>query len=264
MTPERASVVGLLKSEMLERQNRNSAYSLRAFARDLDTSPAILSLVLQGKRAVTSEKAIRWSDKLKLNNEKRHDLLKAVTLDLQTRLDPTLRRSRQIDERLEYLQIQIDQFSLISDWWHFGLLNLVKLKNTKHNPIWMAKKLGINETECNEALERLVRMGLMKFEEKKWIRTAKPIETSSDIPSVAIQSFHRQNIRRAIESIENVNVNDRDITSIMVATTKSKVEEAKKRIRLFRKELAEFLSDVEADEVYSLNIQLFPQTKAEK
>jgi hypothetical protein len=49
----------------------------------------------------------------------------------------------------------------------------------------------------------------------------------------------------------------------MVTTSQEKMEEAKRRIRLFRKELAAFLEEGEGTEVYSLNIQLFPQTREE-
>jgi uncharacterized protein (TIGR02147 family) len=260
MTPERALVVDLLKTEMVQRQERNSAYSLRAFARDLGTSAAVLSMVLQGKRAVTTEKAISWADRLKFPTDKRQQLLRAVTEDLQGRLDPTLRRTRALEEQMSYVQIQMDQFSIISDWWHFGLLNLAKLKNFHSDISWMCSRLGITHEECTEALERLQRLGLMDCQKGQWTRTARPLETPTDVPSEVIRSFHRQNIRRALTSIDDVDVEDRDITSIMIPTDKAKLAEAKKRIRLFRKEMAAFLGEGEGDEVYSLNIQLFPQT----
>lgn len=260
MTPERALVVDLLKTEMVQRQQRNTAYSLRAFARDLGTSAAVLSMVLQGKRSVTSEKAIAWADRLKFPSEKRQQLLKAVTEDLNGRLDPTIRRTRAMEEKMAYMQLQMDQFAIISDWWHFGLMNLVKLKNFQSDLAWMSERLGIKEADCSEALDRLQRMGLMECANGKWTRTARPLETPTDLPSEAIRSFHRQNIRRALSSIDDVSIEERDITSIMITTDKAKLVEAKKRIRLFRKELAAFLGESEGDEVYSLNIQLFPQT----
>ena len=260
MTPERNEVVGILKTEMILRQQRNPSYSLRAFARDLATSPAALSLVLQGKRAVTTEKAIAWADSLKLTTDKRQTLLSAVTRDLEVRLDPIARKTRSLEERMVYMRLKHDEFAPISDWWHFGLMNLVKLKNFENDIKWMSSKLGITSEQCTEALERLARLKLMEQVAGQWVRTSRSIETSSDLPSEAIKSFHRQNIRRALKTIDEVEVQDRDISSIIVATNKEKLAEAKKRIRLFRKELAEYLSSDDGDEVYSLNIQLFPQT----
>jgi hypothetical protein len=42
-----------LKSELEERMEKNSSYSLRAFARDLTVSPQMLSLVLNGKKTTS-------------------------------------------------------------------------------------------------------------------------------------------------------------------------------------------------------------------
>ena len=263
MTPERTRVVELLQSELLQRQQRNSAYSLRAFARDLKLAPATMSLILQGKRAVTEKKVLSWSQDAGFSCDYKQQLLQAVEQDLSVRIDPTLRRTRDLEEKMQYLQLRHDQFALISDWWHFGLLNLVKLKSTQHEPGWMAQRLGISVSDCEEALERLVRLKLMERIGEQWVRTARSIETASDLPSEAIRSYHRQNIRRALDAIESVDINKRDLSSIMVTTSPEKLEEAKRRIRLFRKELAVFLEEGEGVEVYSLNIQLFPQTREE-
>lgn len=262
MTPERLEVVSFLRAEMVQRQERNPSYSLRAFARDLSTSPAILSLVLQGKRALTTDKAIGWADGLRLSQESRNKFLKAVTRDQEVRHDPTQRKTRALEEKMAYVRLQHDEFALISDWWHFGLMNLPKLKDYQSDVRWMAKKLGISEEQCAEALLRLERLGLMSKSNGRWERTDRPVETTSDLPSEAIRSFHRQNIRRALASIDEVAVDERDISSIMMTVKKANLPEAKRRIRLFRKELAAFLGEPEGDEVYSLNMQLFPQTSS--
>lgn len=262
MTPERNEVVSFLKNEIFLRQQRNSSYSLRAFARDLETSPAVMSLVLQGKRAVTKEKAIAWADSMKFSLEQKNKFLAAVTLDHEARIDPIQRRTRAIEEKMAYMQLKHDEFALISDWWHFGIMNLPKLKDYVSDSTWMAKKLGISTEQCSEALLRLERLGLMEKKDGDWRRTLNSVEVASDLPSEAIRSFHRQNIRRALSSVDEVDIEARDISSIMVTCDKSKLVEAKKRIRLFRKELAAFLgSEPKGEEVYSLNIQLFPQTK---
>lgn len=261
MTPERQRVVTLLKAEIERRQERNAAYSLRALARDAGLSPAVLSLVMNGKRALTLEKAMAIADKLKLTADIRQALFQAVSEDHDIRVDPTKRRTRAMEDKMAYMQLRMDQFTVIGDWWHFALLNLAKLRGFRSDVSWMAEKLAIDPSVCGEALERLRRLGLMELKNGEWKRTARPLETPTDIPSQAIRNFHRQTIARAVESMEESPLDERDITSIMLVTDKAKLEEAKRRIRLFRKELAEFLDAEGGDEVYSLNIQLFPQTR---
>ena len=48
----------------------------------------------------------------------------------------------------EYQQLQMDTFRVISDWYHFGILELTYLKSFKSDPRWIAKALGITEIEA--------------------------------------------------------------------------------------------------------------------
>jgi len=262
MSPERQRVVELLKGEFELRQKRNTSYSLRAFARDLKTSPAILSMVFTGKRPVTLEKAVVWADSLRLSANTRQNLLQAVSVEQGLRADPVRRRARSLDEKLAYRELAADEFALISDWWHLGLLNLTKLKNFRTDIDWMAERLGISAEECTQAVERLERLGLLERTKNGLKRTARPLQTKSEVPSEAIRNFHRQNIKRAMNALDELPLAERDVSSIMVTGDRDRMEEAKRRIQLFRKELAAFMAEgAEGDEVYSLNIQLFPQTR---
>lgn len=51
-----------LEKELRRRKAQNTRYSLRAFARDLDISPALLSMVINGHRRVT-KRLIRKIDR---------------------------------------------------------------------------------------------------------------------------------------------------------------------------------------------------------
>ncbi len=46
-----------------------------------------------------------------------------------------------------------DQFHLISDWWYFGLLNLIKMRGFKSHFGWMAKRLGLSVQIVRDAWE---------------------------------------------------------------------------------------------------------------
>lgn len=242
-----------------ESKTRNPSYSLRALARDLGVSPTGMSLILNKKRPVTIDNAIKWACILKLSAEKKQLFLEAVTRDSEQRLNPNNRKSTQLEEKIQYMQLTLDQFSMISDWYHLAILNLVGLKTFEHNQKWICSQLGISKTQCSEAIERLIRLELLEIKDKKFIRTPNNINTPSNLPSEAIKNFHRQNIQRAISSIDDTEVDERDITSIMMPIDKTKLAEAKKMITNFRRELSIFLKEEQGDQVYSLNIQLFPQ-----
>ncbi len=261
-TKPKDKIITIVKNEWDKRKERNASYSLRALARDLGTSPTSLSLFFKGNRPLTLDNALDWASKLSLDTDTRKSFLEAITLENHLRLDPTEKQAKKLEDKLQYVQLKLDQFAIISDWHHLGILNLSLLSRFKSNKKWISKELGISLKQCNEAIDRLVRLGLMEEVDGNFVRTVQNLETPSDIPSLAIRNFHRQNINRALDSIDETDIEERDITSIMMPLDKEKLEEAKKRIRNFRKELSSFLKDgSKGERVYSLNIQLFPQDR---
>jgi uncharacterized protein (TIGR02147 family) len=262
MSPWQENYIQILTDVWNEKKKINSSFSMRSFARFIDCSPSVLSLILNGKRTLTTAKAMDFSQKLRLSPLRNDEFMKAVTKDEYYRLNETERKSRSLKEELDYEKIQLDQFKVINDWYHFGILNLCLLENFTNSNSWIADSLGITMIEAGEAINRLTRLGLLKEENGSLIRTEKSLEASSEIPSSAIRSFHKQNIKRAEASIEEVEIDRRDISSIMMPVDRTKLKEAKKMIRNFRLELSSFLKSGEnKDQVYSLNIQLFPQSR---
>lgn len=247
-----------------QRRERNPRYSLRSFARDLHLAPGTLSLLLKGKRPLTLEKAQEIVAHLKLEGEEKVAFLKKVEDEQVQRRTASIAGLKRIQEKYKFQRIQGDQLKLIKNWYHLGILNIVKLPNFKNDPQWIAKMLGVSESKIRTGLTRLKRLGLIEEKEGSLVRTENPLETPTDIPSRYIRSFHKSVIERSLESLERDDVKERDMSSIMFCGDTKKLEEAKRRIRIFRKELAAFLEEGEGDRVYSLNIQLFPQTIKEE
>ena len=82
--------IGLfLRLELELRSQRNQAYSLRAFARDLDISPGFLSQLISGSRKSSPEKIDFLSRKLQLNGSRKMLFDKIAKLEriLHVKLD---------------------------------------------------------------------------------------------------------------------------------------------------------------------------------
>lgn len=93
------------------------------------------------------------------------------------------------------------------------------------------------------------------------LKVSDAFETTSDIPSAALRRSHRQTLEQAIESLEEVRIELRDITSITMAIDPARIGEAKTAIRRFRRDMAALLEDGRRTEVYNLNVQLVPVTR---
>ena len=241
----------LLLQELAKRQTRNSAYSLRAFARDLSLGVTTLSDVLADKRNLSKTSLAQVMKCLSVSPLERDSLWSEHKHISQ--------RNQDVEERL---LIDEDTFRLIADWHYLAILNIAKIKNNRATqPVWIAKRLGIKEAEATEALERLFRLGLVVRKKQELIRTVKPLTTTSDIPSAAIRKHHSQNLRLAEHSLHHDSVLDREIGSVTMAVNTKNLPLAKKLLLNTRKKIASLLEQGQVSEVYTLAFQLFPLTK---
>jgi uncharacterized protein (TIGR02147 family) len=86
---------------------------------------------------------------------------------------------------------------------------------------------------------------------------------NAKVPSTAIRKYHRDNLVKAAEALEEVPVELRDFSSITMATCSEKVGQARELIRKFREELSDLMESGDRETVYTLAVQLFPVCKQE-
>ena len=253
-----------LKAELAKRGQLNPKYSLRAYAQQLKISPGQLSRVLQGKKRMSHEKALEISSVLKLKGNKREYFCNLVQLD--TTKNPVAReyieaKLKDVYPSKNFYLLETDIFKLVSDWYHYAILELMECKDFKPSSRWMARRLGISKAEAELAIERLERLKLFVFEGKKWKKIHNSYLTSTDVPNAAFRKFHKQTLEKALDSIEAQDVQERHLSSVTCAIDPSRLPEAQQLIRKFRCAMEKFLSEGEKSEVYQLAIQLFRVTK---
>src|SRR5262245_19891132 len=105
-----------LAQELKVRQARNSRYSLRSFARDLNVSVTALSDVLSGKRSFSHKNAEKVIQKLGWS-----------PVQSQIFLADLAHSERPTPQKIAEMQLQDDQFHFISEWYYFVILNLAKI-----------------------------------------------------------------------------------------------------------------------------------------
>jgi uncharacterized protein (TIGR02147 family) len=247
-------VQNILLAELKSRQGRNPSYSLRSFAKGLGVSPGYLSALISGKKKLTIRQATHLSAALDLSPSAKRQLLFSIAPHL----------SEEVELESRDLQIlQEDEFTLLSEWYHFAILNLAKINKASSNPKQLAKRLGISDIQAIDAIRRLERLGYIKLTKGKINRLAKPLRTTTDVPSTAIRKYHKQNLDLAKEKIDSIPLEKREFSSITMCTSLSKLSRAKKMINEFKERLCGELEAGSQEEVYTLAIQLFPITNME-
>lgn len=247
-----------LLEDYSRRRDRNSAYSLRAFARDLSVSKTALSDVLAGKRDFSKKAAAKVAEALAWSPKRRALMLSEINrVTIPAALTDSIERS-------EFLQLQEDQFKLISDWYHIALLNIARLKRQSAEPAWLARRLAITELEVRGALEVLTRLGLLEIKRGKLVRTGTPVKAGGDEPSTWIRKYHRQNLKLAEAALDNEPMSRRTLQALSFPMSSKSLAQAERRLVAFKHEMAELFESADADDVYTISIQLFPVTRGDK
>jgi len=245
------TIKSFLMQELAKRQMRNSAYSLRAFARDLGIGVTTLSDVLADKRSLSKTNLEKVSLKLMLSPVELEQVWQEYKQNYQKNLE--------VDERT---LVDEDTFRLIGDWKHLAILNLAKIpSNQAGKPSWIAKRLGTSVEEASVTLERLLRLKLVKKNESKLIRTSKLISTTNNIPSMAIRKYHAENLWLAEKSLHNDDVNCRKFIATTLAINPENIPRATELMIKTRKKIEAMLEEGPVSEVYTVSFQMFPLTK---
>ncbi len=88
------------------------------------------------------------------------------------------------------------------------------------------------------------------------------ITTGNEVRSLAVQSFHQQNLFLAGQSIETVAAADREISCLILGLSSSGIQKIKAEIQKFQEKLMEIAgSEKNVERVYHCNFQFFPTSE---
>lgn len=255
-----ANFATFLNSELARRQSTNTSYSLRAFARDLNIEPSLLSKILRKKIPIT----LKMLERL------------APSAGLQEPALASYRDYVKSSEGMKHLdglqdiQIRHEEFKLIQDWYHITIVELTLLADFEPSSAWIARKLGISEEEASMAVERLISLGFLeRTEDGKFKKSAKGSPglriVSDDYPSyiTALRHAIHQFGDKAMAALHEIPSAQRTNAALTVAIDSSLVTEAKKKIMNYTRSLVDELEKKSKikNHVYELMISFFPLTK---
>lgn len=250
--------IEMLKQEFLDRKQRRSQYSERAFARDLELSSGFISLLFNRKRSLSPRtglkivKKLRWSE---LKTERFLDSVQKAQFFTQKKND-VQKKEREI---IPDYEVEMDRFRLISNTHHFSILELIQTRKIK-SVDQIIKKLKLQKTECEVVLSRLIRLNLIQFDGKCYT-CAKSNRRINGAPSEAIRQYHHQVLELAIDSIESQSFEQRDLKSLTLSLDPQKIKQAKKTLSKFFTDFNKKFGNQENGEIYQLNMQLFSHFK---
>lgn len=254
----------ILKIHFKRKQEQNSAYSLRALARDLGVSPSFVSSLFQGKKKISKKIFFKLTASLEMDEYAVASLQQALNKEASP-FASTLGIATE-SSTVKFKPIGKKRaMTLLHKWYYIAVLDLITCKNAKSEISWISRKLGLLSSEVEEALEVLSKLELIKKHNEKWVK----VVTKLRIPTVHSQSeirdFHRQMIEKALMELkfkhQQADFDRRLINGITLAINPQKIKKARQRINEALHEIAEELMDDDSTELYQINLQLFPLSK---
>ena len=163
--------------------------------------------------------------------------------------------------------LEREKFNFLSKWYVVAIYVLIDIREFDPDPYWISKRLGgkITSSQAKEALEDLLKLGMIHIDiHGHYSQIAGSVTVQDDTKSIAVFDYHKSMIRLASEALRLKNQSTREMNGATIAIPRDKLPELKERIRAFRKEINRLASSFEnPDDVYQLNIQLFPLTESE-
>jgi len=248
-----------LREELVRRLERNPRYSMRAFASLLRINVGTLSGLISGKRTLTMKGAVHLCGRLGISPNDRAKILQ--TLASKTSKASKLVLRGEVPKRVE---LEEETFRLISDWYHYAILQVVRTKGYLENPKakgveWISRQLNITKLEAKLAIDRLIKLNLLADSGGVLSRTEERVTTANKgATSAALKKLQRQVREKAIYSLEHDPVERRSMTSVTVAINPKKIEQAKLLIDEFQEKLCDLLEEGGKEKVYQLEIGLYP------
>ena len=247
----------MLSQELNRRRQRNPAYSMRSFARDLGLSASKLSEILRGHRGLSLRRAEKTLQQVKWSSTEKSFFLNSVTA-MHSR-SPSVREQAQDLLQTQMQEMTLDRFQLVTDWYHLAFLEVLETQDAPSTVQAFAERFNISEELSQAALDRLIKLKWLQRSGRKWKSQHIHMATPTDIPSSSLREHHLQLLTKAEDALEAVDVLERDFSALHLAFDTSEMSEVKKFIHNFRREFnAKFSKSRRKDRVYCLAVQWFP------
>ncbi len=243
-------------------------YSYRAFAKDAGIgAPNYLRLVIDGQRNLGPAMVDKFAKACALGADATAYFRALVAFNQAS--TPTARE--QAFERLKGFRryrraqkLQLAQAAYYGNWYLPAIRELVRCVGFRADPEWIAALLrpAVKPSQVKRALQVLLDLGLVAIgADGEHRQSTDVVSTGAETHGMHIRNYHAEMMRHAVESMETVPREERDISSLTLSLGPNGLARLKQRLQEVRRELLD-LGESEPDpvQVVQVNFQLYPLT----
>ena len=257
-----------------ERKQRHPAFSFGSWARRLGLkSPSTLVMIINGQRRPSLDLAAKMADDLQLATKDRAYFLDLVRL-ARAKTDPdgaalVAARLASTHAGKPFQTLGQDAFAAISRWHFYAIRELVRLKDFRDDPAWMADRLSskahrIGVRDVKQAVATMVRLGLLSRNAAgHLVAHDVQLDTGNDVVDEGLRRYHEGIADLTKAAVRAVVPSEREISGVTFAIKQEKLAIAKSLIRDLQRRLVSLCeADGDADQIYHFETAFIPLTKA--
>jgi uncharacterized protein (TIGR02147 family) len=238
-------------------------FSNRTFAKEAGIkSPTHLFLVMSGKRTLTESLRRKVTKAFSLRNREAEFLKALVEFD---EASSTLEQDEAYRKILSYKQfaegrkLSEESHAYYSRWEHIALLEAIGTSLGAREPGELGALLGLSESETRSAISSLQSLGLIEKRGSRWVRLQTAFETPQETASLLVRSYHREMIKKALTSVDQLSTEERKLFSVTLPLDQAGMHKFSERIfEALREISSDAVNEKTPDGIYQVNLQLFP------
>jgi uncharacterized protein (TIGR02147 family) len=229
---------------------KNEKYTLCAFSKKLGLAPQEVYPFLEGQRQFSDKKIKKVLSNISPNDDC-ESLNNIVNFESQF-------SKRKVDED-SIVKIPKENLKDFLDNDVMTLLNSLDLGDDLNglNSSQLIELLPISKEKIENSLDLLETFGLIRRVNEGYVRNSVFLRLTGGAEyAKEIDEHHKGNLVNGINAIDNMSIDRRCTSNTKFCSSSKRIKEARKLISYFRRFIAQYLSDGEKEEVFSLNIQL--------
>lgn len=254
--------------DFYDERKRTSSFTWREYARLAGfTSPTYLKLVCEGKSNLSDVGVERVASAMSLGGFELVYFRHLVQFN-QAKNDEAKKSAfasmKDIAEANKIRVVDSDAFAYFESWKNPVLRELVALMpGATPEAIAQMCWQPITAEEVRKSLEFMVSVGILQRKsENEYIQTDKALIGNTEVMPLAIRSMHREMAGFAQKAIDEFSPKDRNITGATMAVDRDAYEQIVRELEACRRKIVAIANmSKNPDQVYRLNLQMFPLSK---
>lgn len=254
--------------DFYDERKQSCSFTWREYARLAGfTSPTYLKLVCEGKSSLSELGVEKVASAMNLGGFELVYFRYLVRFN-QAKDDETKKRAfdsmKDVADANKIRVVDGDAFAYFESWKNPVLRELVNMMPGA-TPEAVAEMCWqpITADEVRRSLNFMVEVGiLLKKSENEYVQTDKALIGNPEVMPVALRSMHREMAEFAKKSIDEFDSSDRNIAGVTMGVDRNAYEQIVRELESCRRKIVAIANTSQSpDQVYRLNLQLFPLTK---